>query len=160
MTMHTYKVSLSHDTEAVDPRYAAIDFVQFMLEFPSMSVGDERRPMLRVEQFVDTDKHPRVFEVDTLDWTVKELPESGRTLYTVTATDNTGTIGLMNNTRVKKEADDLYRALLVEYIQGNEPDFDPDGMTDYQIQVVYDEWHAEAEDPGKIEYTSQWVGGR
>jgi hypothetical protein len=69
MTMHTYKVFLTHDKESEDPIRAAQAMHEYLLEMAqTMGVGDKRRPIYRVEQFVDTDKPPRVYFVDSLTW--------------------------------------------------------------------------------------------
>lgn len=71
MTVHTYKIILTHDTEREDPAAAAIAMHNYLLEMATtMGVGDERRPVYRVEQFVDTGVDPKVCFVDSLTWRV------------------------------------------------------------------------------------------
>lgn len=71
MTMHTYKVFLTHDVERPDPAAAAIAMHNHLHEvMTTMGVGDERRPVYRVEQFVDTGVSPKVCYVDSLTWRV------------------------------------------------------------------------------------------
>jgi hypothetical protein len=73
MTMHTYRVLWPMDLEAETPKQAAMMYLMRVLELGQESISDDDRPILEVRQFVDTDKPDKVFEVDTLEWTVKEV---------------------------------------------------------------------------------------
>lgn len=69
MTHHTYKTILTHDSENESPIHAAMSMHAYLLEMATtMAVGDDRRPIYRVEQFVDTGVVPKVCFVDSLTW--------------------------------------------------------------------------------------------
>ncbi len=144
MTTHTYKCTWIHDTEAESPVDAARAFVQRADNTSSLS----HAPIMHVDQFVDTDKPPIRYDVDTYDWEVTEVHGIGQMVYMVVHIHVGGGIGEAHAFLHAHPARALLVEKMLEYVREQTGDdsitCDVDSCDEYNtLARSYDEWQSE-----------------
>jgi hypothetical protein len=159
MTMHTYKTILSRDGEYETPISAAMEMHNYLLEMATaMGVGDEHRPIYRVEQFVDTDVPPKVAYVDSLTW--RAYADEGCTVLIDEDWFNGKIYNAMSPTARMVSNVEVYDDELCQAIQllGTSDDVFPLDASNMTYWADVSELKARLEDPGLNMYllTNGW----